>query len=266
LYGTDYIACMQDIFGKNQTIRWALKRLVTLWLVKRCSKKCIGKQDILTMDTIPERDQIRVHCLKSRCIYMFSGNSLLRLISSNMETQVQSIPHVTLPKNPYTNLVFTYGQIVHIYQECLRWCATRHRVFPSIFALHREYNFDLRRLNKLHNSYLQYKALHNYFQNDDMDATYFLETLTDILKTYKHVLSIHHVRAKLTRVYLFVKWIQADPKHALLKQWNRFVTDYAFYVQTNIFPRDHWNSLVNILQDFKALYLASLPCLEQYAS
>ena len=264
LYGPDYIACMKDIFRRNQTLRWALKRLTNVWLVKRCAKKCIGKQDIVTMDQIPEQDQIRVHCLKSRCIYIFSGNSLLRSICSNMETQIQSIPHVTLPKNPYTNLVFTYGQTVHIYQECLHWCAKRQQTFPSIFALHREYNFDLRRLCKLHNSYLQYKAFANFLKNDDIDSNFFLENITEIIKTYKNVLSIHHVHAKLTRVYLFVKWIEKDPNHALLKQWYRFVTDYAFYMQTNIFPRDNWNSVVNVLQDFKALYMASLPYLQTY--
>lgn len=258
IYGPTYIDCMNYIFTYNQQLRWKFKQIACLWLLQKSKKKIIGKEDIVTRELIKPEDEIQVICLKSRCVYLFSGNTLLKSICSNLETQSASLAIVVAPKNPFTNMAFSYGQTLHMYSECLSWCAKRCKPFPVVFAMYKDSNFQMHRMAKMHNIYLQYKAIHNYTSNDDVDSKYFLETLSDIVSDHKTFLNIHNIGYKYMRTILFANWIKRSPSHPLLKQWCKFVSDYTFYAQTGIFPRELWLNKIHVLQDLRSLYQASL--------
>ena len=262
LYGPTYIIIVKEMYAKAQTLRWLYKRLYNAWLHRQCRKRCIGQEDIATRELIPEKERIQVFCMRSRCMYMFSGNTLLRSICANVETQLHALAYPTHPKNPYTNMRFHYGQMVHIYYECLSWCANKKRSFPTFFALYKETNFELPRLTRMNAAYLQHRAMRNFTKNDDMDSSFFLENFADILKTYKSMLIMNKVHLKYIRILLFVNWLRSSPNHPLLRQWKAYVADYVYYSQTDIMPRESWNSLVNIMADFKTLFFASIPHLQ----
>ena len=259
IYGFSYISTMDYILFYNQKLRWAFKRLFLKWLVCRSLKNCIGLADIITSEPIPDVDKIRIVCLKSRCCYFFSGNVLLKSICSNLETQVNSLAVVVPPKNPFTNIMFGYGELLHIYNECLSWCGRRTVKFPAVLALYRDVNFKNHYFARVNNTCLQYKALQNYMINDDIDSSLFLETLSEIMKSNKSFLIVNQIGLRYIRIILFSHWIKRDPSHYLLKQWRAFITDYAFHAQTGIYPRDSWHTILNMLGDLRTLFQASIP-------
>jgi hypothetical protein len=174
--------------------------------------------------------------------------------------QVNAIPIVTLPKNPYTNILFEYGEMLHIYNECLKWCAKKSKAFPIVLSIYRQSIFRIRTVANIHRLYLQQKATAQYLANDDIDGEFFLETLHECI-TYNRaniVLAMKSIPTYCT-IPVFRTWNTKSPNHPLLKQWKSFAADYWFYEQTHVFPRERWSSLESVVNEFHSLVRASAP-------
>jgi hypothetical protein len=249
------------IFLQNQTLRWRFKRLVSVWLSRKCSKRILGADsDIITMEPIQTKDQIRIVCLSTRSTYVYSGSALIRSVLSNLETQVEAIPDPKPPVNPLTNLAFTYSQMLELYHELVGWCAVHRRPFPTLLSLYKESNFNSEVLSKIHHNYLQYKASKNYFAREESDDDFFIENLSNVFDAYKPLKE--RKEWHLVDVSKFRMWLKLDPGNYILAQWKMFVSDYWYYVQTDQFPRESWNSENSIMMDVKALLAVSRTRLE----
>jgi len=260
LYGDEYLRWLNIIFAENQKLRWAFKRLYLARIKKLCEKKKIGyESDLIKYEPLIEKNRIQIYCLKSRCIYYFSANALINSVKANLETQVHSLAVLVFPKNPLTNDIFDYGQMLHIYDECLRWCAEHSKPLPTSIAFFRNENFQLNRISKLYNTYLQHRASKNYLINDDENSDLFLDDLGSILQKHTLFLHINLSQSKNIRTSNFREWLKRDPNNHLIKQWRSFVTDYMFHVETKQYVREHWKTLASVLTEFMILFKASLP-------
>jgi hypothetical protein len=135
------IKIARSIYEENQKIRWSFKRLVSIWLIRKCKNRIIGADsDLVTMEPVNSFDKIQLICITTRSMYIFSGQALIRSIVSNLESQQAAIPNVTEPKNPYTNIEFKYGQMTYIYKQLLLWCYTRSKPMPSLISLYMKPN------------------------------------------------------------------------------------------------------------------------------
>ena len=244
------------IFQKNQAFRFQMRRLLNAWLIKKSTRRLIGADaDIITQEPIPEAEQIRVLCLKTRCLYAFSGNCLLKSIISNLDAQSASIPNTKQPQNPFTNIPFGYGQMLEIYNSLLGWCSKHRRRFPSLLTLYYDTNFRNTLLIKTHHQYIQYRATRNYIMEEDSRAIFFFENLHILLESFKPSLRLADT-STLSLVYFRI-WNNNNPTHHLLVQWRRFVMDYWHYEQTSQLIREHWRSEGSIIYDLDVLVLAS---------
>ena len=262
IYGPMYYHQAYSLYLTNQNLRWKLKRLFSHWLKKKCEKKHIGADsDIFTHEPIPPKHCITIQCCVSRCLYSFHANTLLKAIRSNLETQVNSIPVIKPPLNPYTNIPFTYGQLIHIYSETLKWSANNNKVFPTTFALYREARFRPKLLERFNIVNLQYRAIVNYCRNDDMDCDFFIDNLYIFLKKYKNCIVSRRSKMVFLNLHAFRKWHIENPNHPILKQWKSFIRDFWFYEQIGIFPKVIWNSVINMIQEFNTLFAISIPTL-----
>ena len=259
-FGNEYTQIANYLYSRNQMIRWCFKRIVLAWLRKH--SKSIGEEkDIVTGEPIQERDRIQVYCLKSRCLYWFSGSTLLQSICSNLEAQVNSVPYLQSPKNPYTNVVFGYGQMIHIYEACLQWCVTRRKRVPTSLVLYRNSNCKIKQIVQFHHGFLQYHASQKYMANDDVDLEASYEILQDIFETHKDILSVNRM---VVNIPVFRNWFTKDPKNSLIQNWKMFLSDYWFYQQSGIYPRESWISNVAMLADLKTLLTVSMPYLQKH--
>jgi len=243
---------INSIYVFNQTIRWAFKNLCRLWLIKKSDKRKIGEdRDLITLETISPEDTISVYCIHSRCKYLYSGNTILKTIQSSLESQVIGIPTCKRPKNPFTNVNFTNGQLITLYNQIMAWCAKKSRPLPSIIALYREYKFNTPLLAKLQNGYLQYKATNILLHEDDTTNSFFLENLAIILEAYS--MALLDCDEDLTTIHRYKIWAFFEPKSPLIKMWKQLIADYWYYEQTTILVRDTWRTANDIIFDIKML-------------
>ena len=258
IYGSQYVSYANYIFCMNQRTRWAFKRLHLVWLNKRCERKKIGlDKDILTLEPIQEKNMICFQCCNSRSIYYFGANTLLKSICSNLEMQVAALPKPTVPRNPYTNMPFGYGQLLSIYNKCMEWCCKRSIHFPILFSMYREHKFRIHPLLRLHSLYMDRSAIQNYIKNEDMDNEFFLETVNDFFIKHKHFFVFKNINLTYLKPNFFRKWIEVSPKNHLLKRWKLLIGDYWIFEQTGIYPRENWLSTASILLEMETLYKVS---------
>lgn len=251
----------EQLFYANQTMRWLFKKAVGRYLYKKSQHRKIGANcDLITMEPIEAQDQIQILCLATRSIYVYSGQTLLKSVLSNLECQIEAVAEVKHPINPYTNLSFTYSQMLELYYKLVVWCAQNRKPVPSVLTLYREANFNPDTLLNLHHNYMQYKAGKNYFvRHDDSDDEFFLDTLDDLFDAYKPLMT-RHEKQVLTHSK-FLKWCILEPDHYLIRQWKQFVLDYWYYKQTEQFVRESWTSEHTLMLDVKILSQASRPSL-----
>lgn len=247
---------IKDIYDCNMRTRWAFKKLCRLMLLKKCSKRQIGTdRDLISLEPIPAEEIIKLYCLKSRSKYIFSGNTVVKTLKSSLESQVSGIPYCNRPKNPFTNVAFTYGQLITLYNKILRWCSKKGKAIPPIIACYRDVNFNILRLTKLQNNYLQYKATNSLIHEDDITWGFFLENLAIMLDAY--TMSLLDYDIEEISIARFKLWLRFEPKNPLIKLWKQLISDYWYYEQTSVLIRDLWRSDNDIIVDITILLQAS---------
>jgi hypothetical protein len=97
--------------------------------------------------------------------------------------------------------------------------------------------------------------------NDDVDLEASLEVLQDILDVHKGVLCINRM---MTNIRVFRNWFEKDPKNSLIQNWKLFLTDYWFFQQSGVYPRESWISNVAMLSELKTLLTVSMPFLQKH--
>ena len=217
--------------------------------------------DLITLEKVPEEEKIEVICIKSRCLYIFSGSSILKTVRSSLESQQGSISNVIFPKNPFTMIKFNYGQMLKLFLDIMLWCTKKGKPYPAILALFQETHFNTTTLCSLHNDYLQYSAIKIYMFNDDVGGAFFLENLEVLLETFEQYLQPQY---KYLDAELFRLWFIDEKASPLLKNWRLLVTDYWHYKQTDNLIRPLWSSEMSILNDIKILLKASEYKLDEY--
>jgi hypothetical protein len=254
--GSQVVKAARQLLITNQRVRWRFKWLVARWIAAKSRKRSIGAdRDVNTLEPIPEEDQVKLVCMKTRCEYVFSGSALQKSVRACLEAQNMSIPSVKAPQNPFNNLPFTYGQMLEVYHQLLGWCFKKRKTIPSIIALYRETGFRPGWLQKIHHNFIQYRATHTYMRNDDTTNEFFLDNLENMLETYEQAL--HEFPPEILTKQRFRFWLSKDPTHYLLKCWRFLVGDFWYYEQTTNLVREHWRSDGSIINDIIILLKAS---------
>lgn len=256
-YYMNYMRNVQIIYYKNQRFRWHMKSLVNRWLLQRSMKRLIGgDSDIITFESIPLEKQIRIACFSTRSVYVFTGNTLLRSVCSNLETQLHSIPNVKQPVNPFSNTVFGYGQLTEIYNVCLQWCAQHKKKIPLLLSMYRNSHFCVKHLMNMYYSDIQLRATRNYMKHNDHELYIFFENLESIMYSYSR---IYNKDIAAFSKHMFTIWFEMDPQNDLHVQWKSFLTDYWYYEQTRICCRPTWITPNSIFLDLETLMNVSRP-------
>ena len=254
--GSQVVKAARQLLIENQRVRWRFKWLVARWIAAKSRKRSIGAdRDVNTLEPIPEEEQVKIVCMKTRCLYVFSGSALQKSVRACLEAQNMSIPSVKAPQNPFNNLPFTYGQMLEVYHQLLGWCFKKRKTIPSIIALYRETGFRPGWLQKIHHNFIQYRATHTFMRNDDTTNEFFLDNLENMLETYEQAL--HEFPNEILTKQRFRYWLSKDPTHYLLKCWRFLVGDFWYYEQTTNLIREHWRSDGSIINDIIILLKAS---------
>ncbi len=133
-------------------LRFIFKRALILWRTYKMNKNTEREVDPITL-CYPEKEVI-IYDWDNRKRFSFEAKSISLLIESKLSYQEYGFPVPLFPKNPKTNVEFSYKQLISLYYQIkafgeIRW---------GLSTL-REYNFNKSRWHLYHKSLLTMNAI-----------------------------------------------------------------------------------------------------------
>jgi hypothetical protein len=158
-------------------VRWQFKRLLMFWRLHKLNSKAESVIDLITLQEITKP----VYIYDKGRRYAFEAKTLSQSISSSLLYQSGSFPHPLEPKNIYTNKIFTYSQLVSVYNQL-----QTYGFMPWTFNLYRESDFRIQRFLSLNYRILTLKAIKYQLDKTDTEDSIemvinFIETVSDTI-------------------------------------------------------------------------------------
>ncbi len=108
-------------FRTNQQVRWAARRLLLGWRRRVMDRRLVGAEgDVGTLEPVPPQWAVTVYDWSSRSRYCFHANTIHQNIVGALRFQSLAISSPQRPKNPYTNLPWSQGQLAIITDQIVR--------------------------------------------------------------------------------------------------------------------------------------------------
>lgn len=133
-------------------LRTILRRFVHKWRIKNIDKKYTREIDPITL-SYPENDII-LYDVPNRKKTIFDASSLSLHIETNLLDNDGGFPMPQKPRNPWTNMEFTYGQLFSIYLQI----KNHNKLKWGLMSL-RQHNFYIPEWKLYHQSYLTMNAI-----------------------------------------------------------------------------------------------------------
>lgn len=170
------------LFFNNQRLRWLACKWIRNVRCKIMNKRVVGAEDMVTLRSIPTESLVSVYDIRDRNKYQFHTNTIARTIFNNLMCSSYGIAAPQLPKNPYTNVPWTYGQILTIITQVLRNQTHTHRAPSTPLLTYRLSNYNMSEFLKKYGVGLKIYAAKTLFSAHDDPVTIEIydETIDDI--------------------------------------------------------------------------------------
>lgn len=156
IYHTDEtMAPIFDLFCKLQKFKLGFSRFVHLCKLRYTKKY---NSQTLLFEPFQPANSIMIH--ENNCVYTFSDTELFQIIESAFNYNDFGLPVILPIKNPYTNIPFSFYNIIYMYFELLK------RGKNSIpFSLYFKCNFNTEKVLILFKPQLYVNHLNKKFDN-----------------------------------------------------------------------------------------------------
>jgi len=192
-------------YMREMKLRKAFRRVWALWRIYRLNKKPHAEVDPITL--CEPVNKVVLYDKHSK--YVFDANALATWIESKLLYQEYGFALPMYPCNPWTNLDFTYTQMISIYYQLkgygeLRWG----------FITLKQHDFNKKMWGLYHKSALTMRAIKtNLWALDNIESR---ELLEDFILAMYDELHIHISQHAISR---FRIGIRHAPQHWYLEKW-----------------------------------------------
>lgn len=203
----DYLNKAHQVMGllyKNQKIRWIMKRFLSKYRISKFQK--VNEEDPITLEAF--KQPIYVVSWIQRKIYTFEASTLARHIHKQLLHNIGHIAQPISPKNPLTNEIFSFAQLLSFLDQCRLYGKT----FWTIEAFIQS-RYDMATFTLTHSKALRLNALKVTMSNvEDWDC---IDTLYDFIKSQHH----YHQRSFYINTY---KWaVNHAQREGIMMKWNK---------------------------------------------
>ncbi len=239
-------------YKKHMKVRWMFKKCINRIRTRNALRRRVGEKDLNTLQSIPDHLTIRIVDYDSKSVYMFHVNTAHRCILSSLLYSSYGIASPQLPKNPYTNLPWKYGQMLELCRQINTIYATQHKFLNPILISYMLSNYNLAHFTAVNTQYLRIAAAESMFKNfsdPDCQETY-LETLDGLFDQ-----GVGCIQSGWTavRAQIVLRTLRCD----LLQRWDALVTA-AWILDTYTMPYKQFTSIQVMNTEFNALFTESL--------
>lgn len=153
-------------------LRNAMRQVLMRWRNYKMDKRTTDVIDPITL--LPPVKQVIIYDWSVKKKFVFEAKSIATIVESNLLYHEGGFPCPQNPRNPWTNLDFTYRQLISIYLQLkehgeLRWGLTTLR----------EHDFNKTEWNRYHHSAITTKAIRSSIIR--LDTIYSRELLEDFI-------------------------------------------------------------------------------------
>lgn len=149
---------MLEKYCLNQKVRFAFKRLVNIFLERKLRNR--NEVDPATFEKPIQA--VRVVEWKTRSIYTFEAKSLALDMRTRLLQHEELFPMPSVPRNPFTNAVLTFGQLCSIYDSLKAYGKT-----DWLLEAYRDARFDLYLFSRDNTRKLRLFALRDLLQTSE---------------------------------------------------------------------------------------------------
>ena len=153
---------MIHIFEKTQKTYFTLSKFVTFCKIKRASVKVTTD---LTLNEIALNDKNTISIYQDNAIYYFSVRDLINICNSALLFSCEFFAEPYIPKNPYTNIPFTKGILLKIY-DSIRYSTYK---IPVLFELFYRQQFNIDSFVLKYEPIIRDECIHRFMKTGDID-------------------------------------------------------------------------------------------------
>jgi len=220
-YIAEHIASLIHI---HKVILGLVLRYVQRRRLAKMNERIVGEEDLHTTIRIPTRSLVAVYDFKSSSCYHFHTNTLLRTILSSLTYSSYGIARPHAPKNPYTNVEWTYYQLMSIMEQLTKNRASLHRLLPDFLLDYKRADYVIHKFAILAEEPLGIHAAVEMFKlyDDPVTQDIYVQTLDDAAQELDISIGLY------TRRMVYSRKLKED----LQRRWDSILL--SFWIHTNL--------------------------------
>ena len=188
----------EEIFAIFTTIQkhyMSLLKFYNICKFKLLMKKSCKQYDLFFNDLDECQDNVKIVLYEQTRLYTFKIYDILKIIKSSLINYEELFLVPSLPKNPYTNLAFSYKNLHNIFNHCM----FNQITIPKVFRYFYESDFNLNKFIFKYEPMVRESIITNYYNN--MSFNQKCDTILSIVNYYRPAIPIvihdHYPRQKL---------------------------------------------------------------------
>jgi hypothetical protein len=184
----------------------SLRRFVQQWLYKKYRSRNLNTEDPATL-CVPAKP-ICIYDSKAKGVYNFEMLTIKQQFTTDLSYSDWMFPYARQPKNPFTNLPFTEGQIIYIVNYL------KLQSMSNMFIeAYKQYKFNIKKFQEDMYTPLRLRALEDLIKNPSSEQ--FLELV------YEFVEDHYNFHECICKSHLnIIHWaIKKRPSDVYIKKW-----------------------------------------------
>lgn len=172
------------LFTSIQKHYMSLLKFYNLCKFKLLSKHLSTQYDLFFNDLNDSPNNLKIVLYEQTSLYTFKIYDILNIIKSSLINYEELFLIPTLPKNPYTNLPFSYKNLYNIFHHCL----FNHITIPKVFRYFYESDFNLNTFIYTYEPIVRESIITSYYKNMSFNEKY--DTIITTVNYYKRTIPI----------------------------------------------------------------------------
>jgi hypothetical protein len=194
---------IRNCLQKNQTFRWAMKRLIYRWRISKC--KAMNTEDIFTGE-VPVKS-VEIYDWTQRRKYIFEAGTVYRDLLTKIQNACELFVSPMMPRNPFTNSELTYGQL-HFTIRALISYGFNHWCFDAL----KKSGYCLKTFEEVYAYPLKYDNLKSIYRKPTEPSC--AAIVTDFIEhSYEH----HNVELPYPNAWYMA--LTENPDCEILQKW-----------------------------------------------
>ncbi len=230
-YAYKWLHRMKERKQHIHEMRWILRKCIARMRERVMQNRIHGQDhDIVTMEEIPPELRISVYDTKSRSLYYFNAYTIHGLIQKDLLYQSFAIADPLQPKNPYTNISWSQGQLITLIDQIQLIFLRRHKFICDWIIKFRNAQYSITKFYKDNYRPLQIYAAKTLF-SDKTGAEFAAimeESLNDLFD------AMNFQTASLT--YIFLK--SRSLPNRFMDEWDDLLCTYWIYENHQVILHD----------------------------